>query len=70
MFDLTLARNMSLMLSGVVLLLAFSGIIWTHWQHRRRVNEHFHRSVLVEMAWSLTPVVMTLALVVVVFKDF
>lgn len=55
---------------AVVLTVAFMAIVYTHWSHRRRAQTHFHASVVQEMGWSVTPVLMVLALVGVAFKDF
>jgi heme/copper-type cytochrome/quinol oxidase subunit 2 len=70
MLNLTTAREFSLMTCAVLLLLAFSAVLWTHWQHRRSEQSTFHASTLTEMGWSITPVLMVLTLVSVAFKDY
>lgn len=73
MFDLGIlqtARSLSLALCAVVLALAFVGILYAHWTHRRNADSHFHASTLEEMSWSLAPMLMVLAVVAAAFKDF
>lgn len=64
------ARSLSLLLCAVVFVVAFSAILYAHWAHRRQAQAHFHASTLSEMGWTLTPLLMVLALVGVTFKDF
>lgn len=73
MFDMDLhstVRGVSMVLCAVVLTLAFLAIVYTHWAHRRRAQTHFHTTTLQEMGWSITPMLMVLALVAAAFKDF
>lgn len=70
MLDLTTLRSAMLVLISVVFVLTLSGIVWTHWSWRRKLQSHFHASTISEMGWSLAPVSMTLALAGVAFKGF
>lgn len=68
--DLTTAREFSLLMCTLMLVLAFAAVLWTHWQHRRTEQSTFHASTLTELGWSLTPALMVFALVSVAFKDY
>ena len=67
---LSTARSFSLMLCAIVFVMAFTVILYAHWLHHRQTTQAHHRSLVAEMGWSLTPMLMVLAVVGVTFKDF
>ncbi len=64
------ARSVSLIICAVMFAMAFTGILLAHWSHRRRANDHFHTTTLIEMSWSVAPMLMVVAVLASTFKIF